>query len=76
MNRTYRRHCAMILMTALVGSCSYLVAESVGKCRMEAEKFLGYTIWEELDCTADKDDDAGPLLDAVRKRKPSGDKAH
>jgi len=35
---------------------------------MEAEKFLGYTIWEELDCTADKDDDAGPLLDIVRKK--------
>jgi len=68
MSRTYPRHCAMILMTALVGSCSYLVAESVEKCRMEAEKFLGYTIWEELDCTADKDDDAGPLLDIVRKK--------
>jgi hypothetical protein len=43
------------------------VAESVEKCRMEAEKFLGYTIWEELDCTADKDDNAGPLLDTLRK---------
>jgi len=34
---------------------------------MEAEKFLGYTVWEELDCTAEKDAATGPALDTVRK---------
>jgi hypothetical protein len=54
-----------------------MVAESLDNCRLEAETFLGYTLWEEMDCTDDKDEDNGPLLDAVRKKgKPGGDKAH
>jgi hypothetical protein len=52
-----------------------MVAESLDNCRLEAEKFLGYTLWEEMDCTDDKDEDNGPLVRKL-KRKPDGDTAH
>jgi len=75
MRKFYLLRFAAILMTSLVASCTYMVAESLDNCRVESEKFLGYTLWEEMDCTDDKDEDNGPLV-RKRKRKPDGDTAH
>jgi len=52
-----------------------MVAESLDNCRVESEKFLGYTLWEDWDCTTDKGEDDGPIIQKL-KRKPDGDTAH
>ena len=76
MRMTYPLRFAAILTTTLVVSaCTYIVAESLDNCRLEAEKFLGYTLWEDWDCTVDKGEDDGPLVRKL-KRKPDGDTAH
>ena len=73
---TYLLRFAAILTTSLVASgCTYMVAESMDNCRVESEKFLGYTLWEEMDCTDGDDEDHGPLVRTL-KRKPDGDTAH
>jgi len=76
MRKFYLLRFLVILTTSLVASgCTYMVAESLDNCRVESEKFLGYTLWEEMDCTDDKDEDNGPLVRKL-KRKPDGDTAH
>ena len=76
MRKFYLLRCLAILTTSLVASgCTYMVAESLGNCRVESEKFLGYTLWEDWDCTTNKGEDDGPLARKL-KRKPDGDTAH
>ena len=77
MRKFYLLRFAAILMTSLVASgCTYMVAESLGNCRVESEKFLGYTLWEDWDCTTDKDGDNGPLVRKMKKGSADGDTAH
>ena len=76
MRKFYLLRFLAILTTSLVASgCTYMVAESLGNCRVESEKFLGYTLWEDWDCTVDKGADDGPIVQKL-KRKPDGDTAH
>jgi hypothetical protein len=54
MRTTYLPHCAVILMTSSVGSCTYIVADSLNNCRFESERFLGYTWWTQIECLEEK----------------------
>ena len=72
MRKFYLLRCLAILTTFLVASCTYMVAESLDNCRVESEKFLGYTLWEDWDGTTDKDDDSGPIVRKLKKGKTDG----
>jgi hypothetical protein len=41
-------------MTSSVGSCTYIVADSLDNCRFEAERFAGYTWWTSVECVEEK----------------------
>ena len=62
----------MVACFLAVSGCTYMVAESLDNCRVESEKFLGYTLWEDWDCTTDKDDDSGPIVRKLKKGKTDG----